>query len=756
MLQKIKSYFNREYSKTLPKKERTRKTSVSSAAGRLIIIFFIAMFIFTFVSRAAASFTIARVAVKNPERDKLMYSVSGTGEIKPWEEESLFAEPGYRIDDVYVSVGETVSKDTVLFSYNMEYMQDKYDSITYDIEKINLLVSQEKLRQQLDDGASPKLKLLAIKQAEDNLEAANTKLAEAKADYRDSVLKVEKKEQESKQKDYELRQKEQESRQKKYDTALSNYNSVIFLQEKQLKLSSRVVDDAKEKLLQVNEKKEEASTYIDDYIIAVTSKDEGLIYRAGEALFKAFYGSADLYEEHKEAIFSKALAVRGEGFYLWFLKNNILEYEEELYTLLNDMNNTGSTKDASLDKSQTYQSLKERYSQILQDYFRFLEEYEIQIKLIEDGVDVGSSQLKKLRRDDKRLKEYLEELQTAIEQEADVEVAKSNLYDFMIGDKAEAIEQEVNRATLSLTRAQEDYDLLNKEYEMVRTNLLLELTELKQAIVSTEEETYDFSETLEGKRQAVTAAEEAVRIAKQVMETTKLQHELTENQNSSQGSNATQIAELNLQSYYMDLHKKEIELEEVSTLIELSGEVLSPYDGVVINIGLEAGRYTSGEEVIKIGTGNYVFKGVFSREDNVSIELGGIVDISLAGKKKAIESEIGKISINKEGMIEFISSLPQGEYFLGEKAGFKITTESEQFNQCIPIQALHEDNYGYYVLVIGEREDILGTQLIAERRNVNLLDKGTFIVAVEGILSKNQVITYSNKSIKAGDRVRIE
>lgn len=191
--------------------------------------------------------------------------------------------------------------------------------------------------------------------------------------------------------------------------------------------------------------------------------------------------------------------------------------------------------------------------------------------------------------------------------------------------------------------------------------------------------------------------------------------------------------------------------------MELSGQVLSPYEGVVTHIDLVAGRTTTGEELIKIGTGNYVFKGAYDSKSTIRIDLGDNVNVTLAGKRNSIDSEIGKISINKEGMTEFISSLPLGgDYYLGEKAKFKITTETEQYNQCIPIQALREDNYGYYVLVIDEQEDILGTQLIAVRRNVNLLAKGTSIVAVEGLIGKSQVITDSNKYINPGDRVRVE
>lgn len=748
MFQRIKNYFSREYSRTLTKNSKDKRISLSSVAGRLLIIFFLAMFIFTFVSRAAASFTVAKVSVSSPERNRLLYSISGIGEIIPSNEELLHVESGYRIDDVYVSVGEKVNKDTVLFCYNMKDLKDKYDTIENDIEKIKLQISMEKLRQQSTEGVSIKPYLMSIEHAEENLEVAKKKLAEAKRDYEDSMHKAEKKED-------EIWQKEHESRQKQYNKALREYESLVFRQEKQLKQSARAIDDAKAKLLQANDKNNEINPLIDNYIEALNSKDKGLIYFAEKVIFESFYGEADSYEQHKDAVFNMALSAQQDGYYLWYLKNSFLRYEEQLYTTLNSLENAKNSRDQSDESKQSYEYLKERYLQAWQDFSLVIGEYEKQINLIESDLDVKSGELKKLRRDDKKLKEYLEALALALEKKADIKDSRKKLYDFVMGDKAKLINEEVDIATQALTRAEEDYELLKKEYDLEREDLQLEITELKDAVVSMENETYDSLAGLESKEQAVKAAEEAVRLAEQTVETNKLQYEITNNQNSNEIT--TQTAELNLQSYYMDIHKKEKEGEEVSKLIESSGEMLSPYEGVITHIGLEAGRSTTGEEIIKVGTGNYVFKGAFTRDENISIELGGGVDISLAGNARAIESEIGKVSINTDGMTEFISSLPQvGDYYLGKKAEFKISTESEQFNQCIPIQALREDNYGYYVLVIGEQEDILGMQIIAERRNVNLLAKGTSVAAVEGLIGKSQIITDSNKYINAGDRVRIE
>lgn len=747
MFQRVKNFFSNEYSKAQTKGGRPKRKSVSSVAGKLLVIFFITMLVFTIVSRATASLTVARVSVSSPKRDRLLYSITGIGEIVPSGEKRIQVEPGYRIEEVYVSAGEGISTDMALFKYNMENLQDKYDSLQNEINKINIQISQEKLRLQSVDNISAKTGLLSVKQAEENLEVANNNLAEVEKDYDDNINKMKEKQDEDWQKEYERRQKE-------YKTALKNYDSVLLSQERQLKLSGRALDDAKAVLLQTNEKYGNINPLIDDYIKAVKEKNEDKINQAEEVIFEAYYGGKDSYEDHKDAVFNSAVSIRQDDYYIKYMWNSLLQYEEQLYTALNNLNNAKNKVNQADNTENVYKDLEEKYLKAWKDYSLIKGEYERQLDILEDGLESESLELKRLRRNDKKLKEYLARLRKALEQEAETEDIRKELFDFVLGDKAEAINKEIMNASLAVTRAEEDYELLVKEFDMVRSNLQLELTELNDAIISMEKETFDYSDNLEAKRQAVKSAKEAVRLAKQGLESARLQYEAANNPDNNQATD--QMIELTIQSYNIDLHKKEEELQKVGKLIEASGEVFSPVDGVITHVGIEAGRSTTGEETVKIGAGEYVFKGSFIRDENVIIELGGNVDITLPGGNAPIESGIGKISVNPDGTTEFISSLPQGEYYFGEKADFKISTESEMYDQCIPIQALRQDNYGYYVLVISEKEDILGTQLIAERINVDLLAKGNTIVAVNGFLSKSQIITDSNKYINAGDRVRIE
>jgi multidrug efflux pump subunit AcrA (membrane-fusion protein) len=754
MVQKIKNYFNKEYSKTLPENRKEKKSSVSGAVGRLLIIFFLAMLLFTFVSRAAASFTVARVTVENPERDKLIYSVTGVGEIIPKDEESFFVSPGYRIETVYVSAGEKVSKDTVMFRFDLEDLHRNYDLNAIEIEKTKLLIAQEKLRRPTQDNTSSQLNLLLLQQAKSNLKTAKSNLEQAQKEYETSLNA-------SKEELLKNKKKEYEEAVKNHNKALRNYNITLNSQEKQLKQSQRIIDDARTSLSRVNEEKTHIIQLIDDYISSIKEKDKGASYRAQKEIYEAFYGGEDAYEEHKNTVYKAALAVSGDRYYIGNLQNRILYYDEQINIAYKNIQRARKASDTLARNEESMEQLEKRYNDVLTNYLNNVSEYTYQIDLCEAAMTNESDELIRLRRDDKSLDGFLLELQRSIDSGENYDDQSNDLCDFILGDRKKTLEKDNADMVLALKRAEEDYESLKNEIEMTRTGLNDETRELegitlniKDDITSMENGTYNYEEALEGKKQAIKSAKEAVRVATQAVETTTMQYELSRDNKDYKSS--SQITDLILEGYYIDLKEKENIQNEIDQLLECSGEVVSPCEGVITQIGLEAGRSTTREDIIKIGTGNYEFKAAFNREETINLELGGNVDVTLAGKKKSIESEIGKISINKDGLTEVISSLPEGEYYFGEKADFRITTESEQFDQCITIQALHEDTKGYYVLVMREQEGILGMQEVAERINISLLGKSASAVAVEGVSSKSKVITDSNKYVSSGDKVRTE
>lgn len=745
MLQIIRAFLKTEYTKVSDGEKKHDKKSASLVAGKLVLLFFAAMLVFTVISRAAEAVTLASVRVESPRADRLSYQVTGKGIVAKAEDEYLNVVPGYRIDKVMISAGDPVTTDTILFSYKEEDLLERSSSIEKDIARLKLQIQQQQLNATSSETTTTQAPLLTLKQAEDSLKAAKERLAEAEQEYQDDV---------SKTKMELLKDKKEE-----YARALKNYEATLLLQEKELKLSLRTLEDAKSAYTQTIEVPDQIKQLIENYITAVNKEDSLSIYNAKEAIFEYFYGDKEAYEEHKDNVYETALAMQWDKEGLMMLQYLITYYSNLMSTTLEELQNAVSSTDPILSSEEYIRQKKERYELAKLNYLEKLKEYEGQLTLMSNSMLPSSNELQKLRRNDIKLDQCLTALQKSVKESGDEEASKE-LTDLLLGDKAKPMEKENTAKKLTLDRAQEDYELLIKENENTKKELLEELEELNTTILSMEDGTYDYESALEGKKQAVASAKEAIRVAEQAVEVSKLQYNaaLQNDENTAALTEKNKKSlDLALQGYQLDLETKEAELSEVKKLLESSGEILSPWEGIVTSIDLEEGKITTGGELVKIGTGKYIYRAEFDGEMVGYAEPGGKLDITLAGEKNSFEAEISEVRLNETGMAVLTAILPEREYILGESADFKITKESDRFELCIPIQAVREDNYGKFVYVTREQDTILGTELIAYRVNIEVLKKNNYTAAVQGPLSpKDKVITDSSKYIKNMDRVRVK
>ena len=77
----------------------------------------------------------------------------------------------------------------------------------------------------------------------------------------------------------------------------------------------------------------------------------------------------------------------------------------------------------------------------------------------------------------------------------------------------------------------------------------------------------------------------------------------------------------------------------------------------------------------------------------------------------------------------------------------------------MPLAALRQgDGDNYYILVVTEKETVLGEELIAKKVDVKVEKRDSEYAAIsDGIIGRNEkIITDSNKIVEDGDRVRLE
>lgn len=152
--------------------------------------FFGMMFLFTILSRAAASVNTAQVQTQTVSNQVVTHEVTGDGQVTGTAERAIFVQEGQKVERIYVQKGENVKKGQILLKFSVAYLKSsirkKQDEIATLNEKIADLKSmasvetqkreneQIKARQNYDSVAS--VAEYEIQTAENEAEIARQKL----------------------------------------------------------------------------------------------------------------------------------------------------------------------------------------------------------------------------------------------------------------------------------------------------------------------------------------------------------------------------------------------------------------------------------------------------------------------------------------------------------------------------------------------------------------------------------------------------
>ena len=112
--------------------------------------FFAAMLVFTFLSRAADSVSVAKVLVSAPQNQLISHRVSGTGKIESTKETAVFVQEGLKIAQVHVKAGEAVQKGQPLMTLLESSIQDSIDKKKDEIQESSLKISDIQSQKNID------------------------------------------------------------------------------------------------------------------------------------------------------------------------------------------------------------------------------------------------------------------------------------------------------------------------------------------------------------------------------------------------------------------------------------------------------------------------------------------------------------------------------------------------------------------------------------------------------------------------------
>ena len=313
--------------------------------------------------------------------------------------------------------------------------------------------------------------------------------------------------------------------------------------------------------------------------------------------------------------------------------------------------------------------------------------------------------------------------------------------------KVDEIKKNIEQEHKTLSRATEDYNkAINTKKKAVQT-ALNEMNTAKQALdnynnLSEEEKDSMMEESLkadyESKKELYNSA------VADSNDTVDLDRSLQDTKDS-----------LKIEEYNKELAK-------LQPLLDASGKIVSEKEGIVTSVVAENGGVTT-DTIASIADKNegYKFVGEIDKSNRTLVKQGQTVALNL-GSSGIIENlTIDSISKNDDNpdTLKVTVVLPVGIGEIDESGEIIVSSKSKKYGTCVPLAALRQgDGDSYYILVVTEKETVLGEELTAKKVDVKVEKRdGEYAAVSDGSLGRNdKIIIDSNKTVEDGDRVRLE
>ncbi|EET58782.1 efflux transporter, RND family, MFP subunit [Marvinbryantia formatexigens DSM 14469] len=709
-----------------------KKRVIGAFAGFLAV-----MLVFTFLSRAADSLSVARVTVQKAERGKINHTVTGTGKVTQNREQAVSTLAGQTVKSIYVEEGQQVKKGDVLFEIDLVSLKEQILEQKQEMKKADL---------QSQDAASSRAAQAqknAISQsraAEDYSVAAskgNTAVSRAAAELKKAKQKLET----LKQSDdgqtgvdtvEEILKQTCEDKQEEYEEA------VAYKEE----LEDAIDETVKKALADLAAGTKTAARMTAEteiHFSGETGQADGKSFDAAGALHAAETEDASVLSASE----SKAA-----------LASSIAETEAPAVLSAQEPDN-GNTADSGNGQTEGVGQMEAFTGGQTGDAAGGQTDDAAggQTDIYGDGQQDTADTMQPVTPD--------------TTQPVTPDAGMSSAPGADDEDGEQIIDGETEGATedpwlLEQRIRQENQYLLDaaqvqidiKEQEKAEADAALASYQQEKAAgtqTSAEEMKAQLEEEIEAKQQAyedaVTSANDSLRSAGRAIE----------DASAPQGSDST--GEIDA----ITREQEELKLEKLETLLEAEGKVTAPIDATVTKINLMTGEKTpDGTAMLLSDTeaGNKLVVQVDESQEKY-IAKGDDAQVKANNKNgDTLENlTVDSVRTNEEDadLLDVTVQLPQDSLEAGTSATLESTRISETYDCCVPIQALYEDNGRYYVYVLSESSTVLGTELTVTRLDVNVLDKNETNAALQPgtLASDQQVIVSSDKSISAGSRVRL-
>ena len=715
-------------------------------AGRLLAGFLIIMIVGTVLSRAADSFLVARVQTAKPSGKSLVSRFTGNGELEPEQERGVYPPDGLVIEEILSEAGSVVEEGTPLFRYEEGSLRDAIEQVRKEYQDLELQyeeMEQSMPKPEKQEDGSIKSAEQGVKQAEEGVKQAEKGVKQAEK----KVLQAEKGLEEAKQEFAEAEADLLLLKEDSKEELLKARKETLDLAAETLLDAQQAEADGKEEaayrreqaqkawldLTQDWQRTEEKFNSYADLVNETGTSSMGIGEPAKkkrellDSLYIIMYGGTEGYQNHKDEVTNLALSGNQLSLNQAMRRDNAFESALKAYAKARkEVEEAGDTvSDADLEEK------GEKQAECLEEVWRTL--------LSQEGLDAKREELKKAEEE--------------------------------LGQQRKAEEKEVRTLEAVTDKAYQKWKKASEDLEAIENGTYDYKKELasgeqakktaEKSVEAAQAAVEDAKEELEEAKEAVNEAEQEVTEQEKELQETKNEVAAESGEKAKELEDSRQLSREKLNNLEEQMKEKKQKKKELELLIKEEGIYRSEIAGTITRCSLEAGTtYAGGAAAFRIGTGRLVYQAQIDKEAEGRIEAGDEVVLTFSGKSKGITVPVLNLTQRvKDGeeILELTAELPEdGEgYRAGRQANYTLEKRSDYYNYCIPLGALRENNDGHFVLVLRERDRILGKEQYVIQVPVELLAVDGSSAAIEGGISEqDEVITSSSRTLSEGDRIR--
>ncbi|MCI9139440.1 hypothetical protein D7X25_16555 [bacterium 1XD42-8] len=217
-----------------------------------------------------------------------------------------------------------------------------------------------------------------------------------------------------------------------------------------------------------------------------------------------------------------------------------------------------------------------------------------------------------------------------------------------------------------------------------------------------------------------------------------------------------------LKIYQLDREEKIRKLAKLQEIQAMGGTITSDILGFVTQVTITPGERSkdSGCILLALMEESLSFCAPITKEQKKYVDIGDTARIHFHNNRHTLENltieRIEEDTANPENYFLY-TNVPAKNLTIGQNGSLEVVKQSESYPYCVPLGTLHGDGINLYVLVLHEKETILGKELSVERRNVKVIDKNeTYAALNEGSVTEQEnIILTSTKPVTGGDIVRL-